>query len=171
MEFYDVVKRRRSVRKFSPCEVSDEVLLRVIEAGRLAPSGCNAQNRDFIIIRDRRVLAQLHEKTQPSFETAAAAIAVVMDPAPTRYGSYWVEDAAAAIENMLLAIVDEGYDSVWIEGTLLPHEEWAKELLGVPKERRLYALLPVGKAAKEGQGPAKRPLAEIVHFETYGRKR
>ena len=171
MEFSEVVKRRRSVRKFAPCEIDAESILRIVEAGRLAPTGCNAQNKDFIVIRDRGLLSQLHEKTQPSFETAAAAIAVVMDPAPTRYGSYWVEDAAAAIENMLLAIVDEGYDSVWIEGTLLPHEDWAKDLLGVPKEKRLYALLPIGKAAKEGAGPPKRSLTDVVHFERYGHRR
>lgn len=168
MEFSDVVRKRRSVRRFVPCEVSDEVLLRVIDCGRMAPSGCNQQDREFVIIRDRDVLAQLDERVQSVFRDAAAAIALVMDPEATPWGSYWVEDAAAATENMLLAIVDEGYDSVWVEGTLLRQEEWAKGLLGVPEDKRLYVLLPIGRAADPGTMAPKADLASVVYRERYG---
>jgi nitroreductase len=167
MEFQDVIRTRRSVRKFTPSDISDEALTRICEAGRIAPSGCNIQNRDFVVIRDRDNLGQLHDRLQPDFRNAAAAIALVMDTTPTKFGSYWIEDASAATENMLLAIVDEGYDSVWIEGTLLPHEAWAKGLLGVPDEKRLYIILPIGKAAKPGDMAPKKALDEMVHWDRY----
>lgn len=167
MEFYEVVRRRHSVRKFIKSEISDEALLRIIEAGRLAPSGCNLQNREYIVIRDEKTLARLQEKIQPDFINSAATIAVIMDPGETRWGSYWKEDGAAAVMSMLLAIEAEGYCSVWIEGTLLPHENWAKELLGVPEEKRLFILLPIGKRAKDSALPPKASLEEVVHWEKY----
>jgi len=167
MEFSEVIRKRRSVREFVPSEISDEAMVRIVEAGRLAPSGCNIQDREFIIIRDRKTLEQLHEKIQPDFKNAAAAIALIMDETSTDWGSYWKEDAAATVENMLLAVVDEGYDSVWIEGTLLGHEAWGKKLLGVPDNRRLFVLLPIGKAAKEGEMAPKPQLEDIVHYERY----
>jgi len=167
MDFQEVIRKRRSVRKFTPSEISDEALERICEAGRIAPSGCNVQNREFVVIRDRENLDQLHDRLQPDFRNAAAAIALVMDTATTKFGSYWIEDASAATENMLLAIVDEGYDAVWIEGTLLPHEAWVKGLLGVPDERRLYILLPIGKAAQPGNMAPKKALSEMMHWERY----
>ncbi|NQU43148.1 nitroreductase family protein, partial [bacterium] len=165
MEFHDLIQKRRSVRRFVPSEIGDEVILRILEAGRVAPSGCNLQNREFVVIRDRNVLAQIEERIQADFKNAAAAIAVVMNPDVTRWGSYWVEDCSAAVTQMLLAIVDEGYDSVWIEGTLLRHEEWAKDLLAIPAGKRLYVLLPIGKAAEENARAAKADLDDIVFYE------
>jgi nitroreductase len=169
MDLYEAIQRRRCVRKFSASEISDEALLRIIDAGRLAPSGCNVADREYIIIRDRQTLALLHERVQPDFKNAAAAIALVMDPVGTAYGSYWVEDAAAAVQNMLLAIVAEGYDSVWIQGTLRPHEQWAKELLQIPENKRLYILLPIGRADNSGQRAPKPALEDVVYHEKYGR--
>lgn len=167
MEFFDAVIRRRSVRKFKPGDVPDDDVAKILEAGRIAPSGCNVQNREFIVIRDPGTIAKLGE-IQDSFENVPVVIAVVMSPTATSFGSFWVEDCAACVENMLLAIAALGYGSVWVEGTLLAREKWAKELLGVPDELRLYVMLPVGHPAGEGEQAPKRPLAEIVHHEKYG---
>lgn len=168
MDFTEVIQKRASVRKFQPVEISDEALLRICEAGRLAPSGCNLQNREFIIIRDRQTLDALDAEVQPGCcATASAAIALVIDPGPTPFGAYWKEDAAAAAQCMLLAIVNEGLASVWIEGTLLRKEEWAKELLNVPGEKRLFILLPIGKEKDKIKHPPKAELETIVHYEKY----
>lgn len=167
MEFYEVVQKRRSVRKFQPSEISDEALMRIVDAGRRAPSGANVQNREFVIVRDRKVLEQLHERVQPDFANAAAAIALVMNDASTKWGSYWVEDASAAATSMLLAVVNEGYDSVWVEGTLRAHEDWAKDMLAVPADKRLFVLLPIGKAAQEGRQAPKADMEDVVYYERY----
>jgi len=167
MDFFEAVAKRRSVRKFKPGGVPDDDVAKILEAGRIAPSGCNVQNREFIVIRDPGTIAKLGE-IQDSFENVPVVIAVVMSPTGTRFGSFWVEDCAACVENMLLAVAALGYGSVWVEGTLLAREEWAKELLGVPDELRLYVMLPVGHPAGEGEQAPKRPLAEIVHCEKYG---
>ena len=102
---------------------------------------------------------------------ACVVIAVVMTPGKTPSGgNFWVEDCAACVENMLLAIVALGYASVWVEGTLLRKQRWLKDLLGVPNGKRPYVLLPVGHPASPGEMAPKRPLQEIVHYEKHGRQ-
>jgi nitroreductase len=170
VEFFDAVKRRRSVRKFKPGDVSDDDVARILGAGRVAPSGCNMQNREFIVIRDPDMIARLGE-VQDSFGNVPVVIAVVMSPTATSFGSYWVEDCAACVENMLLAIAAVGCASVWVEGTLMSKEKMLKQLLGIPDDLRLYVLLPVGHAAEAGEQAPKRRLDEIVHYETYGKQK
>jgi len=83
---------------------------------------------------------------------------------------WWLEDASAAAENMLLAIQALGYASVWVEGTLLKQEDFAKKLLGVPNEKRLVILLPVGKAPQETPQADRKPLQDVLWREQYGKK-
>jgi len=163
MEFFDVVKARRSVREFSDKPVAMEHLEMIIDAGRRAPSGKNIQPREYIIITEKETIRQLGQ-VQSFIATSHAIIGVVTD---TEASQYWLEDASAAIENMLLAIVDLGYASCWVEGTLLPKEDWAKDLLSVPENKRLIALLPIGVPAAEGKQAAKRGLKEVLHYEKY----
>jgi nitroreductase len=168
MDVFEAIRKRRSVRKFKPGEVSEADVREILQAGRRAPTGCNAQDKELIVIRDADTIAKLND-VQGSFENVPVVIGVVMSTEETpSWGSYWVEDCAACVENMLLAITALGYASVWVEGTLLRKEDWAKELLGVPADKRLYVLLPVGHAAEEGEMAPKRPLDEIVHYEQYG---
>jgi nitroreductase len=166
MEFFEAVRRRQSIRKFKPGDVPREDVQMILDAGRLAPSGANKANREFIVIRDAETIEAL-TRVQPAFEHVPVVIAVVMDTTPTKYGSYWVEDCSAAVENMLLAATALGYGSVWVEGTLKRHEEWAKELLGVPEDKRLYVLLPIGHPAEPGPRASKPELRRIVHYERY----
>jgi nitroreductase len=87
---------------------------------------------------------------------------VVMDPS----SRWWLEDGSAAVENMLIAATALGYGSCWLEGYTLPREQEFKVLLGIPKEKRLLTLVPVGVPA-EWPTKAKKPLAEVIHWERY----
>ena len=93
---------------------------------------------------------------------AGAVVVVVMDP----ISRWWVEDGAAAIQNMLLASTALGYGSCWVEGDALPREAQFKKLLDVPDEKRVMALIPIGVAA-EMLTPAKKPLEKVLHWEKY----
>jgi nitroreductase len=95
-------------------------------------------------------------------EKAAAIIAVVMDPS----SRWWIEDGSAAVENMLIASTALGYGSCWLEGYTLPREEEFKALLGIPKEKRLLTLVPIGMPA-EWPTKGKKPLEEVIHWERY----
>ena len=83
---------------------------------------------------------------------------------------FWKEDASAAIENMLLAIEALGYASLWVEGYVLNHEKMAKDVLGVPDDKRLLAILPVGKPVTDPRQAGKKSLSELVHVNQYGQR-
>ena len=164
MDLFEAIEKRASVRAFAPCEIPDDELMRIVEAGRRAPSGRNRQPWEFIVVTDADVIAKLGE-IQGCIGQASAAVAIVMDD---QASEYWKEDAAAAIENMLLAITALGYASVWVEGYVLHHEDMGKEILGVPESLRLLAVLPIGKPQGDATQAQKKPMDEILHRNRYG---
>ena len=166
MDVFKAIVKRASVRAYEAVDVPEADLLKIADAGRRAPSGGNRQPLQFILIRERETLQSLG-RVQACFPSASAAIGIVADPAVSRW---WLEDASAAAENMLLAVAALGYASVWVEGTLLKEEAFAKQLLGVPAAKRLIILLPIGRAPQETPQADKKPLAEVVWRERYGKK-
>ena len=164
MDLFDAVANRASVRAYAPADVSEEDLRQIVDAGRRAPSGANRQPLQFIAIAKRETLDAL-AAVQEAFASASAAVGIVADPNASRW---WLEDASAAAQNMLLAITALGYASVWVEGTLLKREGEAKDLLGVPAEKRLVILLPIGKAPQPTPQADKKPLDEVMFREKYG---
>jgi len=167
MDLFEAIEKRRSVRSLVKADIPLEDLEKIVDAGRKAPSGTNAQPREFIIITDPGLISKL-STVQGFIREASAVIAIVADDKASKY---WLEDVSASTENMLLAIVALGYDSCWIEGTLLRKEDEAKDILGVPKTKRLIVLLPIGKAAAPGRQADKKPFAEITHYNKYGQKK
>jgi nitroreductase len=167
MDLFEAIQKRRSVRSLLKTDIPMEHLEKIVDAGRMAPSGTNAQPREFIIITDPEIIDKL-STVQGFLRDASAIIAIVADDKGSKY---WLEDVSASAENMLLAIVALGYDSCWVEGTLLRKEDEAKKILGVPGSMRLMVLLPVGKAAASGSQASKKPMTEITHYNKYGAAR
>lgn len=167
MDALEAIYSRRSVRSFRSEPVPRDVLERIVAAGIEAPSGCNMQLRQYIIIDDEATMAELRE-VSPALTGAPAAIVVVMDPRGTQYGEFWIQDASAAIENMLLAAVAEGYASCWIEGQVRRGEEQLARLLEVPEELNVWAILPIGLAEGEARRPKKSEFHEVVYYNRFG---
>jgi nitroreductase len=161
MEALEAIRRRRSVRNFTGDSIPLEDLETIVDAGRLAASGTNRQPWDFIVITDRETIDKLKVAAQ-WMGTAGAIIAVVMDPS----SRWWKEDGSAAVQNMLLASTALGYGSCWVEGDMLPREEQFKALLGVPEEKRLFVLVPIGVPV-EWPTKEKKSLEEVLHWERY----
>ena len=161
MNALEAIRKRRSVRKYTGEPIPREDLKKIVDAGRLAATGSNRQPWDFIVVTDREMIERLKVAAE-WMEKAAAIIAVVMDPS----SRWWVEDGSAAVENMLIASTALGYGSCWLEGYTLPREEEFKELLGVPKEKRLLTLIPIGVPV-EWPTIKKKPLEEVLHWERY----
>ena len=166
MDFFAVVEARASVRKLEAVEIPEEHLAKILDAGRRAPSGMNIQPLQYIVVRDRAMLRKL-ARVQEFIPQASVLVAITADPSASKY---WLEDAAAAAENMLLAVAALGYASTWVEGTLLRQEAWAKEQLGVPDHLRLIIFLPIGKPAAPPVQAAKKPLKDLVHRERFGNR-
>jgi nitroreductase len=161
MDALEAIRKRRSIRKFTGAPIPRPDLEMIIDAGRLAATGSNKQPWVFVVATERRTIAEF-TAVKPWIEQAAAVVAVVMDPA----SRWWVEDGAAAIENMLLAAAALGYGGCWVEGDALPREAQYKKLLGVPEERRILALVPLGVPA-ELPAKEKRPLNDVLRWEKF----
>jgi len=161
MDVFEAIRTRRSVRAFTGEAIPREDLERIVDAGRLAASGSNKQPWEFIVVTDRAMIGQLATTSQ-WIEKAGAMIAVIMDPE----SRWWVEDGAAAVQNMLLAATALGYGSCWLEGYTLRNEDAFKALLGVPAEKRLMTLVPVGVPVA-WPTKEKKSLAEVIHWERY----
>jgi nitroreductase len=166
MEFFEVVRKRRSIRSYQKINIPKEDIIKILEAGILAPSGRNIQPFEFIVIDDEEIIEKLGEIT-PFIKEASVIIGIIADPSQSKY---WLEDISATTENMLLAIEDLGYASCWIEGYLLPKEEWAKKLLGIPENKRFIIILPIGKASYVPEKKEKKKISEITHYNRYGIK-
>jgi nitroreductase len=161
MEALEAIRKRRSVRKFTGEGIPREDLEKIVDAGRLAATGRNRQSWDFIVVTERATIDQLKMVAQ-WMDKAGAIIAVVLDTS-TRW---WIEDGAAAVENMLIASTALGYGSCWVEGDTKPREEEFKKLLDVPEEKRLMTLVPIGVPV-EWPTIEKKSLEEVLHWEKY----
>jgi nitroreductase len=161
MDALEAIRKRRSVRQYTGDPIPREDLEKIVDAGRLAATGSNRQPWDFIVVTDREMIHRLKVASQ-WMEKAGAIIAVVLDPS----SRWWLEDGSAAVENMLIASTALGYGSCWLEGYTLPREEEFKQLLGIPEEKRLLTLVPIG-VPTEWPTCKKKTLKEVIHWERY----
>ncbi len=171
MDFREVVQARRSVRAYLPEPVGRDVLEQIVAAAIEAPSGCNLQAKQYVIVDDAETMDALRGLMPRPIHEARAAVVLLMEPKGTRFGEFWVQDASAAMENMLLAAVSLGYAGCWVEGGLRRCEEQLREVLNVPPSLRVWSLTPIGKPAEEPPRPPKPALGEVVHYNRFGGKK
>jgi nitroreductase len=165
MHVFDAVRTILAVRRYQDRPVSDEVVRRILEAGRLTASANNRQPWHFVVVRDRGRLRQLGTlvKTGPYIADAQFAIAV-------GYEKAWapgVSDASRAIQSMMLTASDDGVGSNW---TGFRGLDDVASFLGMPPEYDVLAVLPFGYPAQAvGRGKKQRkPLGEVASREQYG---
>jgi nitroreductase len=161
MDALEAIRTRRSIRKYTGEKIPRADLEKIVDTARLAPTGNNKQPWDFIVVTDQTMIDRLKVASQ-WMDKAGAIIAVVMDPS----SRWWIEDASAAVENMLLTCTALGYGACWLEGYTLPREDEFKKLLDIPTSKRLITLVPVGVPA-ESPSVDKKPLSEVIHWEKY----
>jgi len=170
----NTLMNRHSYRgKYLPDAVPRADLEQILKAGLAAPSGCNKQTTSLIAVDDPDVLARLHAVIDPPIGETAPAMICVLTRRIIAYRdrSFYVQDYAAAIENMLLAIKALGYESCWIEGHITDVDRIGRkmaDILGVPEEYELVCFLPVGKAAQAVKPPKKKPFHERAWFNGFG---
>ncbi len=174
MEFLELVKKRRSVRKFAERGVEREKIELCLEAARLAPSACNAQPWRFLVFDDPEKKAALCKAAlsgvyrNSGFAAAAPVIiAAISTPGkllPNLVGRfqgkhYPLIDLGIAAEHLVLQAAELGLGTCWIGWFNAPA---VKKLLGLPKGENPVALIPVGYPEKEKPPPTRRKKAEEI---------
>lgn len=171
LDLYEVIEKRRSIRSYLPRQVEDDQLKRVLNAGRLAPSGKNAQAWKFIVTRKPELKQALVEacKGQRFIAEADCIITVCVDETEVyqKHGGYttsFMADGAIAMQQMMLAATAEGLGTCWIGAFL---EDKVRKVLGVPEPYRIIGLTPLGYPRETGRDRGRKPLEEIVLWETW----
>lgn len=178
MDFFDVVRTRRSVRSYRADPVDDELIRQVLQAGMAAPSAGNRQPWEFIVIREDRALKEAIANVtyrgnsfitgeHQTWLTQAPVLIVIcanVQRSAARYGwehAYKIvlQDIAAAVENMLLAATALGLASCWVAGF---DQVALAALLNVPELVPPIAILPLGYATAMPTPPPKLDPKELV---------
>ncbi len=169
MELFETINTRRSIRAYTDKAVTDDSLQRILAAGMMAPSAGNEQPWEFIIIRETDTLRAISE-AHPHADMAQFAQAVIIacgDMDRVTHGEFWVQDLAAATQNMLLAAHALGLGSVWVG--VYPREKRVtgiRKVVPMPERIVPFALLPVGYPAEE-KASQDRFSASRVHTEKW----
>ena len=169
----NTIATRHSYRgAFLQKKIPEEDLITIARAGIEAPSGCNKQTTDVIVVNDPDVLRRIKAQIDPPAAETAPAMIVVLTRRINAYRDrcFAVQDYSAAIENMLLAIVELGYQSCWYEGHITDTDRICDKiasLLNVPDDCEVVCILPVGKALDDFHAPGKKPFSERVRFNSW----
>ena len=160
---------RRSVRRFTEEAVGDEQLEKLLRAAMNAPSACNEQPWEFVVIRNRDTFKAIRkfQRFSAPLDTADCAIVVCGDTTRQRFDGFWVQDCSAATENLLLEAEHLGLGAVWMG--LHPIEMWTgrmKELLGLPETVVPLGIIAVGHPA-EHPAPADRFNPDRIHYDKW----
>lgn len=163
-EVTKVIKRRRSIRKFESDPVPEEIVRDILDCARLAPTANNVQPWIFGAVTDADLRKQISELTNYGkfIKDSPVCFAVFADSTT----KYFLEDGAAATENILLACTAHGIGSCWVAGHKKPYAESVRKLLNVPEPYTLIAMVAAGYS-KQKPSPNKKSLEEITFFNSY----
>ena len=166
MDFYDVVRRRRSIRAYRDTPVEKEKLERVLDAARVAPTAANRQPIHFYVVREKETRRRLLEAySQEWFAGAPVIICACARPSQawSRMDgkSYADVDATIAMDHLILAATAEGLGTCWI-GAFNP--ERLREVLDIPADLEPVALTPLGYPATKPAPTPRKPLDEICEY-------
>lgn len=192
MFVFDLIVRRRTIRRFRPIALSRSVLEKLVDAGRVAPSAANLQPLEFVVVDDPELCravfpclkwaAYIAPKGNPGPGQEPAAYIVTLVNLGVREKGFEY-DVGAAMENMILAAAGEGLGSCWL---LSVDREKLAEILNLPQEYRIDCVLALGfpdetPVAEEFSGSIKywqdvsgtlhvpkRSLGRILHLNRFG---
>jgi nitroreductase len=178
-DLMEIVKGRRSVRRYQGRQIPEADLNTILEAIRWAPSGANTQCWEVIAVRDPTIKQKLQETLSLGNPAAKAILEspVVMalcgklevsgfyhGQATTKFGDWFMFDLGIATQNLCLAAYHLNLGTV-IVGRF--DQDKAKEILRVPDGYEVVTLIPLGYPAKEGRAPGRRELTEFVHYDKF----
>lgn len=174
MDFYEVIKTRRTVRNYKTDPIPEDVLMRVLDAARIAQSGSNRQPWHYIVIRDKERMKGIVPLCANQAFIAEAPIVVVACGMnlKTNRGGYMGDfgmlvDVTISFSQLTLAARVENLGTCWI-GSF--NNEGLKQYLGIPDDMQVVALTPLGYPAGADaffENATKKPLEEIVSYEKY----
>jgi len=165
LDIIDIIKSRRSVRKFTAEPVADEIIEKILEAGSWAPSGLNNQPWRFGVVTDMGLKEEISKLTSysPIVLAAQVLIAVFLDPDRSYHREKDIQGIGACLQNMLLETHSLGLGAVWL-GEIIKSNDEIKRLLGLGKQLELMGVVALGHPAEKPKSVKRKPLKDLVVF-------
>jgi nitroreductase len=169
-DILDIILSRRSIRRFTPEPVDRETLIRLLKAAMAAPTACNSQPWEFIVVTEQETLDLIRSKFLFARYNAPAVIVICGN---TRIANntvareHWVQDCSAATENILIAAAGMGLGAVWIG--VYPYPSKIKpvvEVLGIPESTIPLSMVLVGHPAEKKE-PRTQYNEHRVYWQCY----
>ncbi len=168
----EAISSRTSIRAYQETPVEDWKVEKILRAGMAAPSAMNRQPWSFTVVNDKALLKQIADSAPNAGMAAGAPLAIVvcgdMDKAPEgAVKEFWVQDASAATENILLAAHALGLGAVWTG--FYPNVDRAKMLAGIlniPENQTVLCVIPMGYPA-ESPAPKDKWNEGNVHYNVW----
>ncbi len=165
MSLFDVILSRRSIRRYENKEIPKDVLDKIVEAGRQAPSAGNRQPYHFVIVTDSEIKQELSKGLFNRFLTKAPVIIVGCANLKALLTGKWATvDTAIALETMVLAAWSLGIGSCWMGDF---KEQKAKELLKIPKDWKVVALVTFGYPAETPKPKKKKSKDDLFSLNKF----
>lgn len=173
MDTLTAIATRRTIRKYLEKPVEFEKLGHVLDAGRFAPSAGNVQDVKFILVTDEQKQQKLAEACVEQYWIGQAPILIIVCSNPEKserlYGElgkkYSMQNGSAAVQNLLLAAHDQGLGSAWIGAF---QDDKIKEILGIPENVIVHALIPIGYSAETPPMPNRFTMEQQTYIESWG---
>ncbi len=175
--FSELIKNRRSMRKFTGEELSQEQVVALLKAALMAPTSKRSNSWQFIAVDDKEILKQLANcKEHASAFIADAALAVVVTADPLA-SDVWIEDASIASIMIQLQAEDLGLGSCWVQirerftASGMPSDEYVREVLDIPLQLQVLSIIAIGHKGMERKPFDEGHLQwEKIHINKYGGK-
>jgi nitroreductase len=166
MDSLEILKTRRSIREYSDKDIPKELLEKIVDAARFAPTARNVQPWEFVVVTQEPVLKKLSELADNGRFLAQARACIAVFCADTKY---YLEDGCAATCNILLAAASLGVGSCWVAGDKKPYCAQVAELLNAPAASKLISLVSLGypKSKDSFFVAAKKELKELFRWEKF----
>lgn len=173
MELKEAILGRRSIRKFKDAKVDKELIIKILDAAKWAPSAGNLQPWEVIIVENDHTKKLIAEAALGQYWLTKAPIVLIVCANLDRTGWYYgergrtlyaIQDTAAFIQNILLLVHDHGLGACWVGAF---DEEIVREILEIPRNCRPVAIIPIGIPDEKPSPPSRRPLEMFVHHEKF----
>lgn len=165
MSLLDVILNRRSIRSYENKEIPQEILRQVLEAGRQAPSAANRQPIRFIVVTDSEAKNEFSKSLfGKHIRNAPVVVVGCADEKSFLTGKWAAVDTTIALQNIVIAALTFGIGSCWI-GSF--SEQKVKELLKIPDEWKVVALLTLGYPAEQPKAKNRKPFEELFSFNKF----
>jgi nitroreductase len=161
----DVVLSRRSIRRYEQKEIPKDVLDKILDAGRQAPSAANRQPWHFIVVTDPEIKKELSKGMFNRFIKDTPVTIVGCAHKDLIAGKWSIISTTIALHNMVVAAWAMGIGSCWVGDF---NEEKIKKLLNIPESWNIVALISFGYPAEKPQPRKKKSIEEIVSFNKFG---